>query len=226
MRRFALIALVCGPVFGQADRPFSAGVMGGIPLTPAFESSPGFFYTWSPATKYYAVGPAVEVRLPRRFAIELDALYHRLNYSSYFLSSSPSAGLLFFNSSTAANRWDFPLLLKYRFRKQGCRPFLEAGGAANYVGGVHQSVVFGSRDLEGFVSLGRVSYDHATELGRTTRFGIVSGAGIEFRAAVFRVSPQLRYTRWTKENIEAGDMGHKFFGSNLNQVEFLLGVTF
>ena len=220
------MAVLCSSGFCQADRPFSAGVMGGIPLTAAFDSSPGYFFTWSPATKYYVVGPVVEIRLPRGFAIEVDALYHRLNYSSYFLSSSPSAGILFFDSSTAANRWDFPLLLKYRFRKRGCRPFLEAGGAANHVGGVHQSVVFGSRDLEGFVSLGRASYDHAPELGRTTRFGIVSGAGIGFGAAMFRVSPQLRYTRWTKENIEAGDMGHKFFGSNLNQVEFLLGVTF
>jgi hypothetical protein len=54
----------------------------------------------------------VEIRLGRGFAVEADALYHRLSYDSWTIYQTPSGGLHYYYSSAAANDWEFPLLVK------------------------------------------------------------------------------------------------------------------
>jgi hypothetical protein len=49
--------------------------------------------------------------------------------------------------------------------------------------------------------------------------GLTIGAGLQLRAASFRIEPQLRYTRWT----ERGG-GESLGAPNLNQVEFIVGI--
>src|SRR5260370_41699004 len=66
--------------FGQ--RPVSFGIKGGVPLSDivsdkTFTSVDVVTHVFSDS-KNYVIGPTVELKLPARFAIELDALYRPL----------------------------------------------------------------------------------------------------------------------------------------------------
>lgn len=95
MRSLICIAAVfCGQLaFGQVG-PVSIGAKIGVPLTDAFDTR-------------------VELRLPHGFGVEFDALYNRLNYDSYFFAMTPSSGRRSYFTSTRADRWNFPILLKW-----------------------------------------------------------------------------------------------------------------
>ena len=74
-------------------------------------------------TKRWLLGPFGEFNLGHGFAIEGDAIYHRLNYDSFLILISHSAGLYYSFSSTAASDWEFPVLVKYRLSGYRTRPF-------------------------------------------------------------------------------------------------------
>ncbi len=104
----------------------------------------------------------------------------------------------------AVNNWEFPILVKYRF-----------GGAPL----VHPYVAAGP------------SFNHVSDPGmflarpNATTAGFTMGAGLEVRALLLRLSPELRYTRWRDKNIDLGPASGGL-SSNQNQVEFLVGFTF
>jgi hypothetical protein len=62
-----------------------------------------------------------------------------------------------------------------------------------------------------------------SELERNTTMGFVIGGGIDIHAVFLHISPELRFTRWNSAQISASSGG---LHSNLNQAEFLVGVTF
>jgi hypothetical protein len=71
--------------FASAQFPLSVGVKGGVPLTNPLGTAQGAFSfgpgapteTLMPETsKTYLVGPMVEFRLPLRFSVEADGLFH------------------------------------------------------------------------------------------------------------------------------------------------------
>jgi hypothetical protein len=107
------------------------------------------------------VGPAVEARLTKRFAVEADALYQPISYSSVFEMARPSSGLLFAFSKTTASRWQVPILLKRRFG----RFFVLAGGALDGLAGVHSETDYGGREfISGRVSSGHLSSDDTGQI--------------------------------------------------------------
>jgi hypothetical protein len=63
-------------VFGvsAAAQPFGVGVKVGVPLNDALSAKPGGVLSYVENTNRWVAGPFVEVRLPGRFALELDAL--------------------------------------------------------------------------------------------------------------------------------------------------------
>jgi hypothetical protein len=52
----------------------------------------------------------------------------------------------------------------------------------------------------------------------------VLGGGIDFRALVIHIQPELRFTRWGSQNFQAGSSSA--LSSQRNQLEFLLGINF
>jgi len=108
---------------------------------------------------------------------------------------------------------EIPMLVKYRFAGR-VRPFVDGGAAIDRVVGLRNSyvniAVFGSPVFTGTNST-------PVQLSNPTTPGVVAGGGIEARAGVMRISPELRYTRWTSAH---------FLFSSQNQVDFLLGITF
>jgi len=198
------------PAFSQ---PFSFGVKLGVPLTDFVDTvrSPNFGFNTS--TKRYVVGPSAELRLPFGLGVEVDALYRRLNYEG--------TGTLFdvlTNNRTTGNAWEFPILAKYRFPSRIVRPYVSAGVAFDTLSGLTQTI---TRTVA--PSSVTTTSDSPAELKNQTTKGFVMGAGIEVKALVLRLSPEIRYTRWGSSHFE--DV-NGLLKSNRNQAEFLLGIKF
>ena len=104
----------------------------------------------------------------------------------------------------AVNHWEFPILAKYRF---SVAPLL------------HPYVVAGP------------SFNHVSDPGlfldrpHASTGGIALGAGLELRALLIRLAPEIRYTRWKDKNIDL-IQSNSSLSSNQNQVEFLVGISF
>lgn len=62
------------------------------------------------------------------------------------------------------------------------------------------------------------------ELQNAFNVGFVAGGGVMIRGLPVRVSPEMRYTRWGRPNFS--DLSDFRIGTQMNQVEFLIGFTF
>lgn len=211
MRRqiLLLILLGAGASSAFAQLPFGLGLKGGVSLTDAFQNrtfvGPSEWFSsttreYSDA-KDYIIGPFAELRLPFGFGVEADALYRPLS----FTIQQPT-----FSSSTRFSTWEFPILAKYRFKFPIVRPYIDAGPSF------------------------RTTTDNTRYL---SNHGIAVGGGLDIKALFLHVSPEIRYTRWGSDSsagtasIPAGQSRLSYFGqpqasSNVNQVEFLVGISF
>jgi hypothetical protein len=131
------------------------------------------FYT---KTRWYTLGPSVELHLPFGLAGEADVLYKRFEFGQ-----SNDAGV------ATVSRWEIPLLVKYRFPGWLVRPFIDAGMSFNHVsatGGIARNLA---------------------ELRHPSAKGYVAGGGLELRLGVVRVGPEMRLTRWGDRNYGVAD---------------------
>ena len=103
-------------------------------------------------------------------------------------------------NNPSGSSWEFPILAKYRLSvREHLAPYVVGGGS------------FQRNDILQAVQVGPTK----------TATGFAFGAGLEAKLRLIRVSPEIRYTRWTSD--------FSFRGANLvhrNQVEFLVGITF
>jgi opacity protein-like surface antigen len=218
-----ITALFWSPLaFGQIG-PLSIGAKVGVPLSDAFEfSSPATcdstakpvcsILNYSSKTKRYTFGPTVEWRLPYGLGIEFDALYNRLNYDSYFFSRTPSSGELSAFTSTGADRWNFPILLKWRHNLHRVSPFVDGGIAFDHISRVRSNFTGGTTS-------------NAPELTNPNSEGFVAGGGIDVHpVSHIHLMPEIRYTRWFSENFHRAP--GPVFDTNLNETTFLVGITF
>jgi hypothetical protein len=159
--------------FGQR---FSFGAIAGWGLTADLPSSSPFASTGayigltgssivtSTGLTSPIAGAAFDIALPRRFSAEIDAFYKPMRGQSvteFQGQASPAA------QTYGRTSFQFPVLAKYRFRRAGINPFLEAGPS------------FRRPDYYGL-----------------SKFGATAGAGVEFRWRAARIAPALRFTRW------------------------------
>jgi len=106
------------------SQPITAGLKAGVPLTDFFNT----VQTVSTSIpNRYIVGVTAELRLPMGLGVEFDALYRHLNYSLVTATSV---------DRTTASSWEFPLLLKYRFKAPVVRPYVDAGIAWDTLSGI------------------------------------------------------------------------------------------
>jgi Outer membrane protein beta-barrel domain len=194
-----LFLLTLGAIAACAQ-PFSAGVKVGLPLTNFIDTVNSGNLTASSNTDRFIVGVTAELRLPFGLGVEGDVLYGRFNYNITTLGLA--------TGSTSSNAWEFPLLVKYRFPSHIVRPFVDGGIAWDHVDGLANSILSA-------VQLSNVAQ-------KTTTRGAVLGVGVEVKAAVIRISPEIRYIRWTDQHLNLGNV----LQSNQNQAEFLVGITF
>ena len=214
-RLLFLFLLGAASAFAQ---PFTFGVKGGVPLSDfvsTAQSVTGNSSTsFSTSTNRYIVGATAELRLPFGLGIELDALYRHLHYQEILTSTGITS--VFTNSRTTGNAWEFPLLVKYRFPSRVIRPFVDGGVAWDTLQGLSQSI---RQNVAGAIQTSSTP----VELHKTNTIGYVLGAGLDIKALVIHVSPEIRYTRWgAKHFLDPNGL----LDSNQNQAEFLLGITF
>jgi hypothetical protein len=186
---------------------FTAGIKGGVPISETFD-----FVTSDPRTRFfsstkrYIIGFTTELRLPLGFGIEFDTLFRKFSYDR-----TDIVDVIVGNYSATGNQWQFPLLLKYRFPGELARPYFVAGPSLNRISNLELvGTVIGNRD-------------RPEELRKRLVAGAVVGAGIEIRALILRISPEIRYTRWGSEAFVGP---RELFQSNQNQADFLIGITF
>ena len=209
-----LFLLLFGAVSAWAQL-FSYGVKAGVPLTQFLDAAKIQQFAFNSTTNRYIVGPTAELHLPFGLGVEVDVLYRHFNYNG-----SGTADYVTTNSRTTGNAWEFPLLAKYRFSKiKVVHPYVDAGVAWDKLSGLTQAItstVFSSRTTT-------TSTSNPPELKTTATRGFVMGGGLSVKVLVIHLSPEVRFTRWGAQHfIDASGLLH----SDLNQGEFLLGITF
>lgn len=173
-------------------------------------------FTFTTSTNRYIVGPTAELRLPFGLGVEVDALYRRFSYNGTGGISGITTTLT--STDTTSNAWEFPLLLKYRFPMKIARPYVDAGVAWDTLNGLTQAV---TSTVAGITSTRSTS--NPPELSNSTSRGFVLGVGLDIKALVIHISPEVRFTRWGAQHfVDPNGLLH----SNLNQAEFLVGITF
>jgi hypothetical protein len=108
-----LALLLSTPAISQI---VSAGVKAGAPLEDAFADESN--YSLTSEARRYLVGGTVEVHLPLRISVELDAIYKRTGFLTYFQSLDIGHS----SDRVSANQWEFPLLAKYEILGGPVRP--------------------------------------------------------------------------------------------------------
>jgi Outer membrane protein beta-barrel domain len=164
-----------------AAQPFGLGLKLGTTLSDAISSLPSLHIANS---AHFIVGPYVDVRLPLGLAVEADALYQRGLYN---------------NIVSDGSRWQFPVVLKYRFLKGPIRPYIEGGPTFSRITDIAE----------------------IPELNHRNNFGIVVGGGVEVKLLVVRVTPEMRYYVMTLHDIQSVTVE-----SNRGLATFTIGVGF
>jgi opacity protein-like surface antigen len=209
-----LFLLLFGAVSAWAQL-FSYGVKAGVPLTEFLDAAKSQQFAFNSTTNRFIVGPTAELHLPFGLGIEFDILYRHFDYNG----SGTLAGIVT-SSSATGNAWEFPLLAKYRFPKMKIvHPYVDAGVAWDKLSGLTQAIT-------STVAPNRTattSTSDPAQLNATATRGFVMGAGLSVKVLVIHLSPEVRFTRWGAQHfIDPTGLLH----SNLNQGEFLLGITF
>jgi hypothetical protein len=217
--RLPLLSLaVAASAFAQ---PVTFGVRVGEPLTDfasTVQSALGSGNNVSLNQRPYILGPTVELRLPAGLGIELDALYRRQNYTETIVTANPPTTQTTTFTSTSADAWEFPLLLKYKFKIPLVKPYVDAGFAWDTLAGLKQSIRQTVETISSTINGAPGTTTPAFTKQGTG--GFVIGAGVDIHAVVLHISPEIRYTRWGSAHFTDP------VESQQKQAEFLLGITF
>lgn len=212
MKRSLAFLLLATPLCAQS---LSYGIKGGLPLTNALSVAEN---TESVTTQRWTVGPTVELNLPFGVSVGADALYRSFSFSS----SVSSVVNTFVNSSSG--HWEVPVYLKYRFGPHLLKPFVEAGVAFDRTGTSGTSGCSSSSGLCG-------NFAPASSTFSSSQWGLgaLVGGGVEIKALVVRIAPEIRYTRWEKGALSgsgAAIPANPAPTGQPNQAEVLVGVRF
>jgi hypothetical protein len=193
---------------------FSYGVKGGIAtIEPNSESID--------ESKRYIAGATIEFRLWQGFAVEGDFLYRRTGFK--FDTNYPPGLLPFGNdgttliSSSDRTRFDIfemPVLGKYYFRNDSkVQPFVLTGYTFRKALNESDQRFTSQNTSTGNTSTVRAATSNWTGLD----IGASFGTGVRWKVGRVSVAPEIRYTRWGS---------HPNIGSQKNQADVLLGITF
>ena len=183
--RFSGIAVAASIAFSMpaCGQFVQAGVEAGVPLNDVYVNGGSAGLTAN--TNRFIIGPKIEVHLPFRLGVEADALYRHSSFNG-----------------SGSSEWDFPILLKYRFRGIPLvNPFVDAGPIFNHVS-----------EIMGFTP-------------NQSAAGVALGGGLDFHVLFLHVQPEFRYVHWGSRNYDFAAAGSGL-ASSQNQVQFLIGFTF
>jgi opacity protein-like surface antigen len=209
MRLLSVFFAAAAAAFCQ---PFSFGVKAGVPLTDFLTAAESQNVSYFTSTNRYIAGVTAELHLPFGLGVEVDALYRHVNYQE-------SSSTIPIAATTTASDFEFPLLGKYRFPMiKVVHPFVDAGVSFDSLAGVKQEV---ATVVNGVASASSTS--NPSQLHNSSTRGFVIGGGVDLHFLAIHLLPEIRYTRWgAQQFFDVNGLLH----SNINQGEFLLGITF
>ncbi len=220
MRYFFIVLLTC---WACAAQSIAVGAIGGgrltgdvstFPAPGAYSASAAAAFTLE--SKFYDVGPTIEIGLAHGFAVEFDALYHRQGFFTTFYHDT-----IYYYSRERDNTWEFPLLLKYNLRLPVLHPFVEAGVAPRTISGRGS----GADQLSLTTPVSPPQLGRSFPISYSPSVGFVAGGGLQFDLGHLRFAPQVRYTRWATAPVGGVYYGlGSSYSSNQNQVDVLLGI--
>jgi Outer membrane protein beta-barrel domain len=192
-----------------AAQPIGFGLKLGVPFNDAYNAATGGGVSVLSNEKQITIGPSVELRLPFGIAIEADLLYRR--FDTTFGASE-------FNTGVNGHALESPVLLKYRMKFPIVRPFVVAGPTFRWSVDSHLSnACLTSTSCANI--LPTITENHSGA-------GMTIGAGLEIKALVIRISPEIRYTRYGSSAVTIGNLSSTIASASQNQAEFLLGIGF
>jgi hypothetical protein len=129
------------------------------------------------------------VRLPKGFAVEASAIYHRLGQTALFAFDAGTSNSVV-SLRTRGNSWQFPVIGKHYFRPRAARwqPYAGVGAGFRTVGFENNQTILSGSNLS-------TTLLH-TEDRSGLRVGASGVAGIRLHSGRFAFSPEVRYTRW------------------------------
>jgi hypothetical protein len=192
---FCSVLLAALPAYSQI---VSIGAKVGVPLTSADSAGAVPDGAASASQDHFVIGPTAEVHLPLQLSLEVDALYRR--YSFGVRGNELGGG---FNINSTVNDWQVPFLLKYEIKPSGgvLRPFLDTGIAYRHVtsSNTGQSVAATNPNTVGYAV----------------------GGGVTLKLPHLRISPEFRFTQWSKASFDI-----PFITNQKSQADLLVGFTF
>jgi hypothetical protein len=145
-------------------------------------------------SKSPVIGLMIELEPIRKLFIEFNGLYRPLHLTD----ESSLSGSVQPIPPTRTGRvtvltWEFPILAKYKLTIARTNPFFEVGPTFRTSGNLNDA--------------------------NPSKYGATGGAGVEAKWGKVRISPTLRYTRWTNDQTTASP-------TNRNQIEALIGISY
>jgi hypothetical protein len=223
-RHVCVLVLTAGALLSQELR---LGVQGGVPFGDFFLQGGyrGHFgvadYTSKPVG--YTLGPTAELG-SQYLSVAASALYQRFHYSA--AGDSVTSNLTLFSAKTTGNAWSFPILLKWRpiRRSPG---FVLGGPVIRHLANLQQVV-----DYEMFVPgvpiFRRETTSNPQDLKKKWYPGWELGGGWNFQFSKVRISPEIRYIRWTANVSDDRDLFslRRPLQFPPNRIELLVGITY
>ena len=163
-----------------------------LALSPRFSCSTGLVLR-SLLFCWMATGLGISMGYHRLHTV--DGLYHELQFKTavQFGQTPPDWGRAFHQHVVT---WEFPFLLKYRFKLPLVKPFIAAGPACRVLGNLSHT--------------------------NPSNHGIAAGLGFEAHLWKLNIAPQFRYLRWARDqNVEMFGLT-----TVTDQVQFLTAITF
>jgi hypothetical protein len=201
-----------------AAQSIAVGVTGGVRTTDDVSGS------LTPESKRYIVGPTVDVRLPLRLSVEVDALYQRFGFSSYECAPGGlGCGIL----RERANSWEFPMVLKYHLPVRLAHPFAGVGYAPRIVHGTDVSSGYSatgvSENPEGYIY---TYYNYRFPTNYAVTQGVVVSGGLNLGTGHLWLTPEVRYVHWNAPFLnQQGADGRFAYVSKQNEFFVMLGIS-
>lgn len=204
----ASVVLVTACGISTAGTNILFGVQGDMALTGDMTS---LGYGGQSQSKILALGPTFGIDFPsKNISFEASILYRRIGYDNL------SANVIYTKwNRVTADSLEVPLIFKYypSRKKSPIQPFVSGGPVVRIVNHAQNNYLY--RGTEGQES---VETDSA--------LGFAVGTGFRFASGHFRISPEMRYTKW---------IGHLFYewgsrsylvASSTNRIDFSLSIAF
>jgi len=171
-----------------AERP-SFGVKVGVPVSAVCQAENlGSIGSANSCADRYVIGPAVQIYILPRLSLDISALFTTVQLQGGARLPNTAA----FSTQRNGTLWEFPIVPKYRFLKGDVSPFVGAGPTFRRITMDGQNTIIPLTTVPG------QPLTSVTPITQTQwEAGLCLAAGIEFRTRAVRLTPEIRYLRWS-----------------------------